>query len=90
MAYSYGAVTVATTATQVLPPNGGRRGFVIRNNGGVVVYLGFDSSVTTATGMPVMPQDTYPFTGEQSAFKGAIWGVAASSTADVRFWDYTP
>ena len=40
MAAMYGAVSVTTTATLILVSDPARRGFLISNNGGQIVYIG--------------------------------------------------
>lgn len=90
MSASYGAVSVGSTATQILPADPGRRGFLISNNGGQIIYIGFDASVTTSTGIQILPQDKFDQIGEHGAYRGAIYGITASSTSDCRFWEWTP
>lgn len=89
MSASYNAVTVTTAATQILTASSGRRGFVITNNGSNIIYIGFDSSVLSTTGIQIMPQDKFEQSNEHAVFKGAIWGITASSSSDVRYWDWT-
>lgn len=89
MSASYNAVTVTTTATKIMDSTPGRRGFVIANNGSNIVYLGFDSSVTSSNGVQLMPQDKWESTGSQSVFKGSIWGITAANSSDVRYWNWT-
>lgn len=90
MSASFNAVTVASTPTNILTSSPGRRGFLIKNNGGAIVYLGFDAGVTTLTGLPLVPQDSFTLTGEHNTFKGSVWGVTSSGTVDCRYWDWTP
>lgn len=90
MAASYNAVTVTTAATSILAPSNGRRGFIIKNNGSNIVYIGFDSNVLSTTGMQIMPQDSFTLTGEHGVWKGAVYGITSASTSDVRYWDWTP
>ena len=89
MSASYGAVSVTTTATLILASTPGRRGFLIGNNGSNIIYIGFDSAVTATTGMQLMPQDRFDQSGEQSVFKGAIWGITSAGASDTRSWQWT-
>jgi hypothetical protein len=88
-AAQYIAVTVQSSAsgTQILAANNERRGVIIYNNGANVVYLGFDSNVTTSNGMPMMPQSSFTLTGDR-CWRGIIRGIATSSTDDVRVWEW--
>jgi len=90
MSASYNAVSTSTTAVNILAPNNGRRGLLIKNNGGVIVYIGFDNAVTSSTGLPLLPQDSFTLTGEHGVWKGAVWGITASGSTDCRYWDWTP
>lgn len=90
MAAAYNAVTVTSTATTILNANNGRRGFIISNNSGTIIYIGFDSNVLATTGIQILPQDKWESSGEHAVYKGSVWGITASSTADVRYWDWTP
>lgn len=91
MADSYGAASVVSTAggTAILAALTQRRKVIIRNNGTAIVYIGFDDSVTSSTGFPIMPQDSLELSGEFMSRKPAIHAIAASGTQDVRYlsWD---
>lgn len=90
MAAIYGGVTITTAATNILPSDPARRGFLLANNGSNIVYIGLDASVTASNGIQIMPQDKFDLTGEHSVFKGAVWGITSSGTSDVRYWEWTP
>lgn len=91
MADIYGAVTVDTTAggTEIVANLSARRTFILKNNGSVVVYLGFDDSLTASNGMPIMPQESIEIGGKFVGRKTGIRGITESSSADVRYmtWD---
>lgn len=87
MATVYNNVTVASTATQILASNPGRRMFVIYNNGTNIVYIAPDSNVTTTTGIPILQQSSFTQNGSRM-WMGAWFGITASSTSDVRYMDY--
>lgn len=78
---TYGNVSVATAATLILAANSARGEVSVRNNNASgVLYLGFDSSVTTANGFPLNPGDVY------NNNNGAqIYGVASTGTIDTRW-----
>lgn len=84
----YNAVTVTTVATVIVDANNGRKGAIVFNAGPQVIYLGMDSSVTTANGIPVVPFSSMDQIGEFAGWRGAIWGITGSATSDVRYWDW--
>ena len=82
---SYGTITVSTSATKIISSgNKWRLGALIRNTSSTAVYLGFDSSVTTATGTPLNQNDVWE-TNEPRVYQGDVYGIVSSSTADVRY-----
>ncbi len=88
MANSEAAVTVTNAATLVLAANTWRRGFNVYNNGSVAIYLGFDTSVTSSNGTPVLPQASFTSDGF-SPWKSNVYAITASSTADTRVLEWT-
>lgn len=87
MASTYNSVTVDTSADLILDYNKNRSGLVIKNIGNVIVYIGFNSSVTSANGIPISPQDTFTLMGS-NIFKTTIYGIAASASADIRYFEW--
>lgn len=79
-------VTVAATATLVkaidIEP---RIATALYNLSSVVVYYGFDSSITTSTGFP-LPASTGQVS--LSGYTGNIYAIVASDTAAVRVLSY--
>jgi hypothetical protein len=90
MSVSYGAITVGATATLILGSNPNRRGAVIENNGTVILYIGFDSSVTTSNGIAIVAGGNYINSADGECYKGAYYGITASSTCDCRYQEWTP
>ena len=90
MTTDYGTVTVTTSATQILASNPNRKGCIVYNNSStLILYFGFDSSVTTTNGMPIPPNSYYYDSGTSDAWRGVIYGIAPSDTINVRYqeWD---
>jgi hypothetical protein len=85
---SYNTVTVTTSPTLILAANPERKGAIVYNNGSVVVYIGFDASVTTSNGLTVQPGGVLNDSGFEDAYRSNIYGVAASGTCDVRYWEW--
>ncbi|KKK85414.1 hypothetical protein LCGC14_2773540 [marine sediment metagenome] len=80
---SYGAVSVGDTATVILVEQSTRTGLIIVNNSTQTVYLGGDA-VSTANGLPLVEGASY---GNQD-WVGAIYGIVAAGTSDVRVEDF--
>jgi hypothetical protein len=85
-------VTVPSgTAVLIVKCNSDRKSLIITNEGSSKVYLGGDSSVTSATGISV--EDSNGKYTEDSGgtrmYLGDIWGISADSTNDVRYWEKT-
>lgn len=89
MSNSYGNASVDTSADVIIADLTQRRSVLLKNNGSAIVYVGFDSSVTSSNGFPLMPQDTMEIAGTIVSRGTSIYGVAASGTQDLRFmtWD---
>lgn len=85
MADSYGQVNVTVAATVIIANVTERRTSLIYNNGTAIVYLGFNASVTTLTGIPLLPQASIELGGRDVSRKSAIYGIAASGTQDIRY-----
>jgi len=85
---AYNTVTVTSSATRILasPSTTARNMAIVTNTGTGTVYIGFDSSVTTSNGFPIGENDVWE-TNEPRCFQGEVWGVVASGTSDVRYWE---
>lgn len=79
-AMGWGAVSVGATATVILASRTLRKGLIIQNNSAKDVYIGPDNTVTSVNGMRLEPGDIY----ENQDWEGAIYGIVAAGTADVR------
>ncbi len=88
-AQTYGAVTVTNSATLVHATTSARRGFTLYNNGSVTIYCGFDTNITSSNAIPVPAGVGYEWVGDQDAYRGLVYCITASSTADVRWWEWT-
>lgn len=88
MAFQYNAVSVGSTATQILPSNPARRGCLVLNNGSSTMYLGMDANVTTSNGFPIAAGSSLSNSGEHEDWRGAIFGIVVTGSVDVRFWEW--
>lgn len=86
-----GAVTITSTATKILSANVERRShFTINTSTTLTVYVGPDDTVTTANGYPLGPEmQMHEDRSEAGFWKGDIWGITASGSAEVRYWERT-
>ena len=83
---SFNTVTITSTATEILPDNKWRKSALITNTTSTDVYLGFDNTVTTSNGFLLGEQDVWD-TNEPRPYAGAVFGIVASGSIDVRFMD---
>jgi len=85
---SYGNISVGTSATSILSANPQRSSFKLKHNGTNAIFLGDNSSVTTSNGYP-FSKATLEYKEEtvqgRECYKGAIYGIVASSTEDLRY-----
>lgn len=81
-------VSVGTTATLIVPSNAKRTSLILENEGTAEVYIGKDNTVTTANGVKIVVDGTLcEDAGGTRVYKGPIYGIVASGTADVRYWE---
>jgi hypothetical protein len=75
------AHSATTTAAVILDSNPKRKAVIIYNNGAETVYLGFNSSVSTSNGLPILSGAAY----ENDHFNatGEYW-IISTGTTDLR------
>lgn len=86
MSVSYGSVTVTTSPTVIMASNPARKGYGFINNSIVDLYFGPDSSITTSNAMFVTGTGNVTDSGDGDDFRGSIYGVVSTGTANVRYW----
>lgn len=79
---NHGAATVNTTATLIRAASSARQSLAIQNRGLTSIYLG-GSGVTVANGLEVMPGAVADVNGTSAA----IYGITASGSCDVRYFE---
>ena len=81
---TYGAVSVANTATLIKAANASRKSLFIQNLGSDNLYIGNDNSVTTANaGAKIVPGAAMEF-----AFcTSAIYGISDGANIDTRYFE---
>lgn len=85
---AYAAVSVATTATVIIAANNRRKGFVVNNNSTVTVFIGEDASITTSNAIPILADGNYTDSGLDAVWKGVVYGIVATGTANTRYWEW--
>jgi len=85
---SYNTITVGITPTLIIAANCERKGVLIVNNGSVTMYIGPDSSITSANALPIFPGGSLDDSGLLDSFRGSIYGIVASGTVDARYWEW--
>ena len=85
---AYNTVTVSDTATEIVPANTKRRNVTLSNvDTSVTVYIGPDSSITTSNAIPLYAFQTRDDKFISEGYQGPIYGIVASGTVDVRYWE---
>lgn len=86
---NFGAVTVTDTLTLIMSPKNERRSYIIANNGNKTVYIGFSSSVTAATGIPLFPTGRVDIGGTEDVWAGYVYGICVTAeSSDIRFMEW--
>jgi hypothetical protein len=80
MAANYYAVSVGTTAILLAPAEAGSCS--VYNNGTATIYVGFDATVTTATGTPIVAGGSAGFSS--NTYLPAIYGISGTASQDTR------
>ena len=89
---AYNTVTVAATSggTLIVAANPQRLSLIITNTDVQTVYIAQDTSITSATGVPLLTNGTLTEdSGGTKMYCGPIYGITATSTSDVRYWERT-
>lgn len=87
---TYNTVTVPATTGGILivAANPQRLSLIITNTGAQTIYIGQDSSITAATGVPLITNGTLTEdSGGTKVYCGPVYGITSTSTSDVRYWE---
>lgn len=81
MATAYGNATIGATAA-VIADGSSRDHITVKNNHATnILYVGFNSSVTTANGLSVAAGASVTIDG----YDGPVYGIASAVSTDVRY-----
>ena len=88
---AYATVTIGSGSAQlVVAANHLRKSVILTNEGSSKVYIGNDSSVTTASTVSLEPQGKLTEdSGGQRMYLGDFYAIAEDATNDVRYWERT-
>lgn len=78
------AITVGNVTAVDIPVAQGA-GLIVQNLGTGNVYLGNDSTVTTLTGIKLLPGANYEYPRQVNEGAGAVWAIADAAGQDVRY-----
>ena len=83
-------VTVAATATLIIPSNERRSSFYLLNNGAESMFIGETAATTTiAAGFPLAAASQISEDEGNNVYKGPIFGIVAAATEEARYWERT-
>lgn len=82
-------VNITTGTPQlIIAANAARQELIITNNStSPDAYIGPDTTFTSSTGLPLYAGQTRERSRGFSIWLGAVYGVTASGTADIRAWE---
>ena len=86
---SYGTITVTTATTLIIAANTKRKSLTLVNTSEALpVYIGPDASITDANAIPLYETQTRDNSKVISeGYLGPVYGITASSTVDIRYWE---
>lgn len=81
------AVVVTTSATEIVAANSKRVGLLVSNATNAEIFVGPTNAVTVVNGLVIAAKGNFGDSGKFS-WKGSMFGIVNSGTADVRFWEW--
>lgn len=81
------AISVTTSATEIVASNNKRVGLLISNLTNGEVFVGPTNDVTVSNGVLIAAKGNFGDSGKFS-WKGSVFGIVNAGTADVRFWEW--
>ncbi len=85
---TFANVSVSTTATQILAASSDRKGAIIQNISTSDVYIGPNDTITTSNAVFLGPGEKFGVGDFHERWNSTIFGIVASGTADVRYWEW--
>jgi len=84
----FGTFTVTDAAKKVIDANTNRKGFNLFNNSVVTIFWGFTSALTILNGIPIPANAGHFNTGREDGYRGSVFVIVASDTANLRFQEW--
>ena len=84
----FNTFTVTTSALEVIASNSRRKGFILHNNSSATIFWGFDNTVTTSNGLPLLASATHFNSGLADGYRGSVFVIVAASTSNMRFQEW--
>ncbi len=85
---AFNNVSVGTSATLIVAANTKRRNLSVTNNSSSTdVFIGPDTTITTSNAIPLYTFSTRDQDRIPEGWQGPVYGIVASGTADVRYWE---
>jgi len=84
----FNTFSVTTTAKELLVGNTRRRGYELDNASGVIIFSGFTNGVTTSNGFRLLANEKYHNSGDADNYRGPVFVIVATGTADLRFREW--
>jgi len=83
-----GNISVTTTATQILAASPDRKAGIIQNISTSDVYIGPTNAITVANTIFLGPGEKFAVGDFHERWNSTIFGIVASGTANIRFWEW--
>lgn len=82
-----GSATVTDSASVIVAANSARHSIIIANPNAATLYIG-DSNVTTSNGIPILQYGHFEEdSGGTKLWMGAIYGILASGSETIPYWE---
>lgn len=82
---AYNQVSVGTNPTLIIGANNARRMLILDNQGSASIFFGPDTSITTSNTVSLRSAST--LTLDAQWLRTSIYGVVATGTATVGYWE---
>lgn len=82
------SITISTTPVLIYNINPNRIDVIVTNNSAVTCYIGPNSSISPSNAIYLNQNDVFidDYSGIKG-YRGQLWGVTASGTATIAWWE---
>lgn len=85
---AYNTVTVTNSVTLIVAANTKRRNLsIVNTSASTDIFIGPDASITSSNALPLYSFATRDQDRIPEGWQGPVYGITASGTADVRYWE---